>query len=264
MPPKKRLDQLLVERGLVGSRSRAQALIMAGDVLVGDVPATKAGELLPSDAPLRLRRPDHPYVSRGGLKLAHALDHFGVDPSGMVCLDIGASTGGFTDCLLRRGAVKVWAIDVGSNQLDYRLRADPRVVSREGVNARDPGITALVGEPIDLIVSDVSFISLTLAIPPSLPLLRPGGRALLLVKPQFEAGREAVGKGGYVADEGVRQGAVGKVVAFFSALGLIPLGVEESPVTGAASGNVEYLALFARPGNEETAKKNLDTEPATP
>ncbi len=153
---------------------------MTGDVLVNDVPVTKAGATVEPDAPIRLRNPDHPYVSRGGLKLAHALDRFAIDPTGSVCLDIGASTGGFTDCLLQRGAAKVWAVDVGANQLDYRLRADPRVVSREGVNAREPGIVDLVGEQVDLIVSDVSFISLTLAIPPSLPLLaarRAGYRA---------------------------------------------------------------------------------------
>lgn len=264
MASKKRLDQLLVERGLTESRSRAQALIMAGDVLVDDVPVTKAGAMVESDAPLRLRNPDHPYVSRGGLKLAHALDRFGVDPTGLVCLDIGASTGGFTDCLLQRGGAKVWAIDVGTNQLDYRLRTDPRVVSREGVNARDAGVVDLVGEPVDLIVSDVSFISLTLAIPPSLPLLRPGGKAILLIKPQFEAGREAIGKGGLVTDERVRRGVVERVCAFFADNGLTPSGVDESPITGGKSGNVEYLAYFVRPEDEETAKKNVDTEPCTP
>jgi 23S rRNA (cytidine1920-2'-O)/16S rRNA (cytidine1409-2'-O)-methyltransferase len=242
------LDQLLVERGLAESRQRAQALIMAGEVLVDETPAVKPGMTVSGEATLRVRGGvDHPYVSRGGLKLAHALDTFAVDPTGLVCLDIGASTGGFTDCLLQRGAAKVWAVDVGANQLAYKLRTDPQVVSLEGVNAREERIAALVTEPVDLIVSDVSFISLTLAIPPSLPLLRPGGRAILLVKPQFEAPREAIDPGGVVDDERVRLAAVAKVVAFFADQGLTPQGEAVSPVTGGKRGNVEYLVCLAKP-----------------
>lgn len=272
-PDRVRIDRLLVDRGLCDSRTRAQALVIAGKVVVGEQRVDKPGTLVPVDADVRVRGDDNPYVSRGGLKLAGALARFcsadddGGPPlsiSGRVAMDVGASTGGFTDCLLQRGALKVWAVDVGSNQLDYRLRADPRVESREGVNAREPGIVDLVGEPVDLIVSDVSFISLTLAIPPSLPLLKPGGKTVLLIKPQFEAGREAIGKGGLVSDPAVRREVVERVVAFFRERGLRPEGVVPSPVTGGKSGNVEYLAFFIKGEDEETAKKSLDTGPLTP
>ncbi|MBI5816054.1 MAG: TlyA family RNA methyltransferase [Nitrospinae bacterium] len=212
--PKKRLDILLTERHLAESRQRAQALIMAGLVTVEGVLAAKAGALVDEEAAIEIKGKDHPYVSRGGVKLAHALDFFHINVEGFVCLDIGASTGGFTDCLLQRGAAKVYAVDVGENQLDYKLRSDPRVVCMEKLNAREfsPG---MIPDMVDMIVSDVSFISLRLAIPPALPALKPGGFAVLLVKPQFEAGRENVGKGGIVRDEKVRQKVLEDVRTFF-------------------------------------------------
>ena len=239
-----RLDKLLIERGLVSSRERARALIMAGAVLVRGQPQTKPGTLLDRDVEITLREPDHPYVSRGALKLVKGLDAFAIDPSGKIALDIGASTGGFTDVLLRRGAARVYAIDVGYGQLAWSIRQDPRVVVLERTNVRNMAL-ALVPEPCDLAVIDVSFISLTLVLPRVAELLRPpaGKPIVALVKPQFEAGRDQVGKGGVVRDEAVRRGAVDKIRAWASSHGFAAGDDVESPITGPA-GNVETLLLL--------------------
>jgi 23S rRNA (cytidine1920-2'-O)/16S rRNA (cytidine1409-2'-O)-methyltransferase len=241
---RERLDKLLVDRGLVQSRERARALVMRGVVLVRGQPETKPGTLIDASAEIVLREDDHPYVSRGALKLVKGLDTFAIDPAGMVCLDIGASTGGFTDVLLRRGAKRVYAIDVGYGQLAWSIRQDPRVVvlERENVRTIDPG---RVPEPCDLAVIDVSFISLALVLPKVAELLRvPAGKPVVaLVKPQFEVGRELVGKGGVVRDEGARRGAVAKVRAWATEHGFEAGDDVESPITGPA-GNVEYLLLL--------------------
>jgi 23S rRNA (cytidine1920-2'-O)/16S rRNA (cytidine1409-2'-O)-methyltransferase len=241
---KLRLDQLLVQRGLVESRSLAQARILAGDVLVGGHPVTKVGTAVDEAAELRLRGEAPPYVSRGGLKLAGGLDAFGIDPAGRVCFDAGASTGGFTDCLLQRGASRVYAVDVGTNQLHWKLRSDPRVVSLEQTNLRlwDP---ARIPEPCSLLVADLSFISLRLAIPPVIPSLTGDADAILLVKPQFEAGPADVGKGGIVRDPAVRCRVCGEVWAFFAATDLRPLALAPSPIRG-GGGNVEFLLHLRR------------------
>jgi 23S rRNA (cytidine1920-2'-O)/16S rRNA (cytidine1409-2'-O)-methyltransferase len=241
---KERLDKLLMDRGLVASRERARALIMAGAVLVDDQPETKAGAMIDLACELRLKEEDHPYVSRGALKLVKGLDTFGIDPAGMVCLDIGASTGGFTDLLLKRGATKVYAIDVGYGQLAWSLRQDPRVVVLERENVRNMDL-ALVPEPCDLAVIDVSFISLTLVLPRIAELMRsPSGKPIIaLVKPQFEVGREQVGSGGVVRDEAIRRSAVTKVRDWATANGFVAGDDVESPIQGPA-GNVEYLLLL--------------------
>src|SRR4051794_30830695 len=200
--PKTRADQLLVDRGLVESRAKGQALILAGLVFSGERKIDKAGQALPQDAPLEVRGKEHPYVSRGGLKLAHALDHFGWDVAGAVALDVGSSTGGFTDVLLQRGAAKVFAIDVGTNQLAWKLRQDPRVIVHEQTNARY--LTAdIVTEPVDIVTCDASFIALDKVLDKALDFAKPGGRLVALVKPQFEAGRSEIGKGGVVRDPAV-------------------------------------------------------------
>jgi 23S rRNA (cytidine1920-2'-O)/16S rRNA (cytidine1409-2'-O)-methyltransferase len=241
---RERLDKLLMDRGLVASRERARALVMSGAVLVDDQPETKAGAMIDLDAVIRLKEEDHPYVSRGALKLVKGLDTFGIDPAGTVCLDIGASTGGFTDVLLKRGATKVYAIDVGYGQLAWSLRQDPRVVVLERENVRNMELS-LVPEPCGLAVIDVSFISLTLVLPRIAELLRPpAGKPLIaLVKPQFEVGRDQVGKGGVVRDPEARRGAVTKVRDWANAHGFIAGDDVESPITGPA-GNVEYLLLL--------------------
>jgi 23S rRNA (cytidine1920-2'-O)/16S rRNA (cytidine1409-2'-O)-methyltransferase len=241
---RERLDKLLVDRGLVASRERARALVMSGAVLVRGQPETKPGTMLDPSVEITLREEDHPYVSRGALKLVKGLDTFAIDPTGKVALDIGASTGGFTDVLLRRGAARVYAIDVGYGQLAWSLRQDPRVVVLERQNVRNMDL-ALVPEPCDLAVIDVSFISLTLVLPRVIELLRPpaGKPIVVLVKPQFEVGREQVGKGGVVRDEAVRRGAVEKIRTWANANGLVAEGDVESPITGPA-GNVEYLLLL--------------------
>jgi 23S rRNA (cytidine1920-2'-O)/16S rRNA (cytidine1409-2'-O)-methyltransferase len=237
-----RLDVLLVERGLAPSRERARALVLAGVVLVDGRPITKAGTAVDPDAAVQVREPDHPYVSRGGLKLAHALDAFAIAVDGRLALDIGASTGGFTDVLLRRGARRVVALDVGHGQLDWRLRNDPRVVVIERVNARS--LTADMLPPdarqVDVVTIDVSFISLGYILPVIPPLLAPGADVVALVKPQFEAGRAEVGKGGIVRDEGVRRRVLDDVLAAADKLGLRRAGVVESPITG-MEGNREML-----------------------
>jgi 23S rRNA (cytidine1920-2'-O)/16S rRNA (cytidine1409-2'-O)-methyltransferase len=251
-PGRLRLDRLLVDRGLAESRTRAEALILAGRVRVAGHETVKPGTAVAPDAEVAVSSPEHPWVSRGGVKLEAALAAFGIDPNGKVCLDVGASTGGFTDVLLAHGAAKVYAVDVGYGQLHAKLRGDPRVVLREKVNARSLS-AADVPEPVALLVADVSFISLALILPAAAPLLRLEGEAVLLVKPQFEAERGEVGKGGIVRDEAVRARAVARVVAAAEAQGLVSLGVVPSPITG-ADGNVEFLAAFRAGSGPNRAK----------
>lgn len=238
---KVRLDQILVDRGLAESREKARALILAGAVTVQGQKAAKPGHGYPADVPVELSAKP-PYVSRGGFKLAAALDHFAIDPSGRVCLDIGASTGGFTDCLLQRGAARVYAFDTGAGQLDWRLRTDPRVILRENCNARYL-TPADLPERASLAVCDVSFISATLIVPVIPPLLDAGGEMVILVKPQFEVGRGMVGKGGIVRDPDLHQSACDRVREAVEALGY-RTGIIESPILG-AEGNREFL-LYAR------------------
>jgi 23S rRNA (cytidine1920-2'-O)/16S rRNA (cytidine1409-2'-O)-methyltransferase len=241
---KVRIDQLLVERGLAESREKAQALILAGEVTVDGRRTDKPGRAVDAAARIEvLAKP--PYVSRGGVKLAAALDHWGISVQGRVCLDVGASTGGFTDCLLQRGAARVWAVDAGHGQLDWRLRNDARVVVREGVNARYL-TPADFDVRFDLAVCDASFISATLLIPAIAPLLAPAGEMIVLIKPQFEAGRGEVGKGGVVRDPAVQRAACGRVRACVEGLGFTA-EIIESPILG-AEGNREFL-LYARPKN---------------
>jgi 23S rRNA (cytidine1920-2'-O)/16S rRNA (cytidine1409-2'-O)-methyltransferase len=244
-PGKRRADQLLVERGLAESRAKAQALILAGVVYAADRRVDKAGETLPDSAAIELRGRDHPWVSRGGIKLAHALDHFAIDVSGLVALDIGSSTGGFVDVLLTRGAERVHAVDVGRGQLAWKLRPDPRVAVHEGINARY--LTAEeIGEPVDVITCDASFIGLATVLPAALALAKPAARLVALIKPQFEAGPGAVGKGGVVRDPEVHRAACEAVAAWVASKGWEVVGVADSPITGPA-GNKEFL-LYARRG----------------
>ena len=233
-----RLDKLLLERGLVDSRQRAAALIRAGTVLVNNVPKDKPGTQVPTDAEVRIKENPIPYVSRGGLKLEAAIDAFQVDPTGMICADLGASTGGFTDCLLQRGARKVYAIDVGYGQLAWTLRQDERVVVMERTNARH---LESLPEPVSLVVGDLSFISLTKILPTVQRLSSLNGEAVLLIKPQFEVGRDAVGKGGVVRDPAARLGAIEKIKTHAETAGVMVLGVIDSPIAGAKKGNVEAL-----------------------
>jgi 23S rRNA (cytidine1920-2'-O)/16S rRNA (cytidine1409-2'-O)-methyltransferase len=237
-----RLDIELVERGLAESRQRAQGLILAGHVLVDGQKAEKAGTMVGASSEIRLIGEDIPYVSRGGLKLRAALDVFGLDVTGLVCADVGASTGGFTDCLLQAGAAKVYAVDVGYGLLDLKVRDDPRVVVIERTNARNL-TPEMIGEPVDIAVVDVSFISLKLVLGPAKGIIRPGGRLIALVKPQFEVGRGKVGKGGIVRDEADRQAALAAVEEFAAGLGMEVLGDMESPIKG-AKGNIEYLVYL--------------------
>jgi 23S rRNA (cytidine1920-2'-O)/16S rRNA (cytidine1409-2'-O)-methyltransferase len=239
-PGKQRADILLVERGLVESRTRAQALIMAGKVFAGDRAVAKSGDVLPADTALSVKGQDHPWVSRGGLKLVHGLDHFGFQAQRLVCLDVGASTGGFTDVLLSRGAIRVHAVDVGHGQLAWKLRSDPRVVVHEKTNARH--LTAeRIGEPVQALVCDASFIGLATLLPAPLSLCVPGAWAIALIKPQFEAGPEAVGSKGVVRDPAVHAEVCERVRAWWSALpGWRVLGIVESPITG-PEGNREFL-----------------------
>ena len=242
---KERLDVLLVEQGLAPTRARAQALILAGQVVVDDQRVDKPGTRVSAEAQLRLKGEPMPYVSRGGLKLEAALRHFRLDVRGAVAADVGASTGGFTDCLLQAGAVKVYALDVGKGQLHQRLRDDARVVSREGVNARF--LTAeQLPEPVGVLVADLSFISLTQVLAAVVPFLAPGGLLVGLVKPQFEAGRDQVGKGGVVRDDAVRAEAVARVRRAAESLGLRVIGTLDSPVHGPA-GNREVLLVARKP-----------------
>jgi 23S rRNA (cytidine1920-2'-O)/16S rRNA (cytidine1409-2'-O)-methyltransferase len=242
-----RLDALVVERGLAASRERARALILAGDVRVDGRPITKAGTAVARDAEITVAVPDHPYVGRGGLKLAHALDTFAVAVEGRLALDIGASTGGFTDVLLQRGAARVVALDVGHGQLDWKIRSDPRVHVIERVNART--LTARDLPPalaaFDIVTVDVSFISLRHILPAVPPLLRASADVIVLVKPQFEAGRTEVGKGGIVRDVAVQARVVEEVAAAADALGLGRAGMTESPIAG-MEGNREFLLHLRR------------------
>ena len=238
---RRRLDQMLVDRGLADSREKARALILAGAVSVAGQRADKPGHSYTDDAPIHVAARQQ-YVGRGGFKLAAALDHFLIDPAGRVCLDIGASTGGFTDCLLQRGAAKVYTFDSGTAQLDWRLRNDPRVVVRENFNARHLSPRD-IGEPVSLLVCDVSFISVTLILPALPPLLAVGAELVILVKPQFEVGREDVGRGGIVRDPALHNAACEKVRRAVEMMGY-KTGIIESPILG-AEGNREFL-LYAR------------------
>jgi 23S rRNA (cytidine1920-2'-O)/16S rRNA (cytidine1409-2'-O)-methyltransferase len=240
-----RADLALVEQGLAPSRERARALILAGEVLDGDRPVEKAGELVAAGAPLRLRSEPMPYVSRGGIKLAHALDTFGVAVAGVVALDVGASTGGFTDCLLQRGAARVYCIDVGHGQLAWKIASDARVVSIDRANIRHLP-RERIPETCGLAVVDVSFISLTLVLPTLPQFLCPGAPLVTLVKPQFEVGRGNVGKGGIVRDEAARAQAVTDVAAAARGLGFTVMGETTSPITG-GKGNVELFIQLRAP-----------------
>ncbi|MDO9488499.1 MAG: TlyA family RNA methyltransferase [Sphingomonadaceae bacterium] len=243
--PKIRADQLILDRGLAESRTRAQALILAGLVFVGDRRVDKAGQALPADAELILKGRDHPWVSRGGVKLAHALDHFGWDVTGAVAIDVGSSTGGFTDVLLTKGAAKVYAVDSGTNQLAWKLRQDPRVVVHEQTSARilTPDH---IREPVDLIVCDASFIGLAKVLERPLTFAKPDARLLALIKPQFEAGPGEVGKGGVVRDPAIHARVCADVRAWLGAQpGWSVLGIVESPITG-PEGNIEFLIAAER------------------
>ena len=242
--PKARADQLLVERGLVESRARAQALILAGHVFSGESKIAKAGQALDQQAPLEVRGRDHPWVSRGGIKLAHGLNHFGWDVTGVVAIDVGSSTGGFTDVLLANGGSRVYAVDSGTNQLAWTLRQDPRVIVLERTNARI--LTAAhIPEPADLIVCDASFIGLAKVLERPLQFARSGARLMALIKPQFEAGREEVGKGGVVRDPAVHARVCRGVEEWLKEIGWTVLGIEKSPITG-PEGNVEFLIAAQR------------------
>ncbi|MET0239653.1 MAG: TlyA family RNA methyltransferase [Sphingobium sp.] len=242
---KTRVDQLLVERGLAESRTRAQALIMAGHVFTGDRKVEKAGQALAPDAPLEVKGRDHPWVSRGGIKLAHALDHFGVDVTGLVGMDVGSSTGGFTDVLLTRGAARVYAVDSGTNQLAWKLRTDPRVIVHEQTSARilTPDH---IPEPVGIIVCDASFISLIKVIERPLTFAAPGALLLALIKPQFEAGKAEVGKGGVVRDPAIHARVCAEVETWIAAQGWQVGGIVPSPITG-PEGNVEFLIMAQKP-----------------
>jgi 23S rRNA (cytidine1920-2'-O)/16S rRNA (cytidine1409-2'-O)-methyltransferase len=228
-----------VSRGLAETRTRAQALIMAGAVFSGEKKLSKAGDMLAEDAPLEVRGKNHPWVSRGGIKLDHGLTHFGFDVIGAVALDVGSSTGGFTDVLLSRGAAKVYAIDVGTNQLAWKLRQDPRVVVHEQTNARNLD-SSIVPEPMDIVVCDASFISLAKVLAAPLGLAKPGAKLVALIKPQFEAGREEVGKGGVVRDPAVHDRICTEAKSWVESQGWAVVGIEPSPITG-PEGNVEFL-----------------------
>jgi 23S rRNA (cytidine1920-2'-O)/16S rRNA (cytidine1409-2'-O)-methyltransferase len=241
---KTRLDAALVDRGLAASRERARALIMAGQVRVDGQVVSKAGTSIDASADIHLDVPDHPYVSRGGVKLAHALDDFKIDPSGRRALDVGASTGGFTDVLLQRGASSVIALDVGHGQLDWKLRTDPRVEVHDGVNARR--LTSDdVPHQVDLVVIDVSFISLGHILPALPPFLASGADVVALVKPQFEAGRDEVGKHGLVTDPAVHQAVIAKVTTQAETVGLTRVAMAPSAITG-ATGNQEFFLHLRR------------------
>jgi 23S rRNA (cytidine1920-2'-O)/16S rRNA (cytidine1409-2'-O)-methyltransferase len=244
-PPKQRADLLLVALGLAESRARAQALILAGKVFSDTKRVEKAGDLLADGAPIDVRGQDHPWVSRGGLKLAHALAHFGLNPEGRVCLDLGASTGGFTDVLLQHGAARVYAVDVGHGQLAWKLRQDSRVVVLEKTNARYLDATA-IPEAIGALVCDASFIGLRTILPAPLALCAPGAFAVALIKPQFEAGPGQVGKGGVVRDAALHRSICAMIADWWAALpGWQVLGITESPITG-PEGNKEFLIAARR------------------
>lgn len=238
-----RLDQMIVERGLADSRTRAQALVMAGHVMVGDTKALKPGQQIAEDAEITVKGSDHPWVSRGGIKLAHALDHFSIDVSEMVAMDVGSSTGGFTDVLLTGGAAKVYAVDSGTNQLAWKLRADERVIVHEQTSARTLTDTH-IPEPIDIIVCDASFIGLAKVLERPLAFAKPHAQLVALIKPQFEAGRDEVGKGGVVRNEAVHQRVCDDVEMWLVEKNWTVMGLIPSPITG-PQGNVEFL-IWAR------------------
>ncbi len=244
MAGKERLDKLMVDRGLAVSRERARALILAGQVVVGEHAVDKVGIKVDLDVPIRVRGEDLPYVSRGGIKLAHALDRFAVEVAGRTAIDVGASTGGFTDCLLQRGAAKVYAVDVGYGQLAWKLRGDPRVVCLERTNIRHLDRAALDGVP-DLAVIDASFISLDKVLPPTLGLLAFGAAVVALIKPQFEVGKGRVGKGGVVRDPTEHAAVIERVCAMAAEFGCTVQGVTESPLLG-QKGNREFLIYLLK------------------
>ncbi len=241
---KLRVDQMLVDRGLAESRARAQALILAGLVFSGERKIDKAGQAMAEDVPLEVRGKDHPWVSRGGLKLAHALEHFGWDVTGAVAIDVGSSTGGFTDVLLQNGAAKVFAVDSGTNQLAWKLRQDPRVVVHEKTNARYL-TDAIITEPVDLVVCDASFIGLAKVLDTAIDFVKPGGRLVALIKPQFEAERSEIGKGGVVRDPLVHERVCDAAKAWIESRGWGVAGVIESPIMG-PEGNKEFLLAAQR------------------
>jgi len=236
---KKRLDQLLVERGLADSRAKAQALVLAGQVYSGERRLDKPGTPTPEDMAIEIRGQPHPWVSRGGIKLAHALDHFGLDPSGLVAIDVGASTGGFTDVLLAKGAARVYAVDVGHGQLAWKLRGDARVVVLEKTNARHLAASQ-VPEPVDMVVCDASFIGLETVLPAALSLAKPGGVLVALIKPQFEVGPARVGKGGVVRDAALHDEVCQRIADWLPSQDFSVLGIEPSPILG-PEGNREFL-----------------------
>jgi 23S rRNA (cytidine1920-2'-O)/16S rRNA (cytidine1409-2'-O)-methyltransferase len=236
-----------VIRGLAESRTRAQALIMAGAVFSGERKVAKAGDMLAEDASLEVRGKDHPWVSRGGIKLDHGLTHFGFDVTGVVALDVGSSTGGFTDVLLSRGAAKVYAVDVGTNQLAWKLRQDPRVVVNEQTNARNLD-RSIIPEPVDIVVCDASFINVAKVLEAPLKLAKSGAKLVALIKPQFEAGREEVGKGGVVRDPAVHERVCAQAVGWVASQGWAVLGITPSPITG-PEGNVEFLLGAEKTGD---------------
>src|SRR5258708_25129583 len=245
MAAKQRLDTMLVARGLAESRAKAQALAVAGLVYSGERRLDKPGQMLAEDTPLECRGRPHPLVSRGGVKLAHALDHFAIDPADRIALDIGASTGGFTDVLLRRGAARIYAVDVGHGQLDWTLRQDPRVIVRERCNARHLTAAEMPEAP-DLVVCDASFIGLETVLPAALDLAAPGAFLVALIKPQFEIGKGRVGKGGIVRDPALHQEVCDRIAAWLATRpGWAVLGITESPIHG-ADGNVEFLIAARR------------------
>ena len=243
--PKQRADLLLVALGLAESRAKAQALILAGKVFTDAKRVEKAGDLLPEGVPIEVRGQDHPWVSRGGLKLAHALTHFGLNPEGRICIDLGASTGGFTDVLLQHGAARVYAVDVGHGQLAWKLRQDPRVQVLEKTNARYLD-ASMIPEPISALVCDASFIGLRTILPAPLTLCAPGAFAVALIKPQFEAGPGQVGKGGVVRDPALHHSICAMITDWWAGLaGWQVLGITESPITG-PEGNKEFLIAARR------------------
>jgi 23S rRNA (cytidine1920-2'-O)/16S rRNA (cytidine1409-2'-O)-methyltransferase len=243
--PKQRADLLLVALGLAESRAKAQALILAGKVFTDAKRVEKAGDLLPEGVPIEVRGQDHPWVSRGGLKLAHALTHFGLNPEGRICIDLGASTGGFTDVLLQHGAARVYAVDVGHGQLAWKLRQDPRVQVLEKTNARYLD-ASMIAEPIGALVCDASFIGLRTILPAPLTLCAPGAFAVALIKPQFEAGPGQVGKGGVVRDPALHHSICAMINDWWAGLaGWQVLGITESPITG-PEGNKEFLIAARR------------------
>ena len=256
MSAKKRLDVLLAERGFAESREKAKSIIMSGIVYVNGVKEDKAGSTFPDEENLSIevRGATLRYVSRGGLKLEKAMEVFGLSMEGFTCMDIGASTGGFTDCMLQNGAVKVFAVDVGHGQLAWKLRNDPRVVCMEKTNIRYIQPEDIGGVQLDFASVDVSFISLDKVLPAAKPLLKPGAQMVCLIKPQFEAGREEVGKKGVVRDPGVHRDVIGKILALCDTLGFCVLGLTFSPIKG-PEGNIEYLIHIANPAAEQASQE---------